>query len=111
MRISDWSSDVCSSDLTGRYATVEFVPHDGIADHAGHALDRGHVNELALSGSAPMQQRDRRRIRGGSAERGTGVTNVHAGRRFAFMTDQRAEPTERSAEHTSETPVTNEHLV
>src|SRR3546814_12840050 len=36
-----------------------------------------------------MQQRDRLRIRGGSAERGIGVTNVLAGRRFAFMTDQR----------------------
>src|SRR3546814_12813022 len=95
MRISDWSSDVCSSDLTGRYATVEFVPHDGIADHAGHALDRGHVNELALSGSAPMQQRDRRRIRGGSAESGIGVTNVHSGRRLALMTAQRAAPTWR----------------
>src|SRR3546814_15859006 len=78
--------------VTGWYATVEFVPHDGIAEHAGHALDRGHVNELALSGSAPIPERDRTPIRGGSAVRGTGVTTVHAGRPFTSINDHPSDP-------------------
>src|SRR3546814_9381249 len=43
MRISDWSSDVCSSDLLQRQKPVDEVDRagtDGAADRAGIALDR-----------------------------------------------------------------------
>src|SRR3546814_15889279 len=45
MRISDWSSDVCSSDLRG--ALDELGPLDGQAQHVGqilrHPVVRGHA--------------------------------------------------------------------
>src|SRR3546814_11295517 len=38
MRISDWSSDVCSSDLVG--AVVQQVAGEGVAQHVGRYLGR-----------------------------------------------------------------------
>src|SRR3546814_4551986 len=45
MRISDWSSDVCSSDLTGVGKGVGKVGADrrGFGDHHAAVLDRGHL--------------------------------------------------------------------
>src|SRR3546814_13607323 len=41
MRISDWSSDVCSSDLRGRYGLLESVsPRHRVAEHLGPRSDR-----------------------------------------------------------------------
>src|SRR3546814_11142999 len=41
MRISDWSSDVCSSDLLGRDAAVDLLaPRGGAADEI---VEKGHV--------------------------------------------------------------------
>src|SRR3546814_18952067 len=39
MRISDWSSDVCSSDLTGANASVIYVPPAFAADAILEAID------------------------------------------------------------------------
>src|SRR3546814_15475088 len=45
MRISDWSSDVCSSDLIFRAALVVLVEHDQLGE-----VD--HVDLLELAGGA-----------------------------------------------------------
>src|SRR3546814_1045234 len=45
MRISDWSSDVCSSDLRGRLEAVEFF--------SGHRIDR---LQIALEGAGPHRE-------------------------------------------------------
>src|SRR3546814_4334466 len=39
MRISDWSSDVCSSDLLVRTAVEAQLATDRIADQAAHAVE------------------------------------------------------------------------
>src|SRR3546814_15297006 len=62
MRISDWSSDVCSSDLT--LAVV--IPHGdpGIGDHRigirHHGLDVARHHDAAAFGGRPVQHRLRR---------------------------------------------------
>src|SRR3546814_10370643 len=44
MRISDWSSDVCSSDLQGADAIAAFLDHDGgIAGGADQGADTVEV--------------------------------------------------------------------
>src|SRR3546814_4172367 len=43
MRISDWSSDVCSSDLTGRLLAIgkRLLPHDTNAESIGMLAFKG----------------------------------------------------------------------
>src|SRR3546814_2280437 len=41
MRISDWSSDVCSSDLTGQRVVDHLENGFGEGPHAGHAFPLG----------------------------------------------------------------------
>src|SRR3546814_5415651 len=38
MRISDWSSDVCSSDLLENHPAVACVYYPGLASHPDHAI-------------------------------------------------------------------------
>src|SRR3546814_15393261 len=45
MRISDWSSDVCSSDLIGKPANLPPPAHHGIQYKAAHARKRGEDHE------------------------------------------------------------------
>src|SRR3546814_18343596 len=55
MRISDWSSDVCSSDLKA------FDPHSGVLRHQffhGHAGDAGLLDDYALLGQALLALKD-----------------------------------------------------
>src|SRR3546814_12627373 len=84
MRISDWSSDVCSSDLTilesltWRPPAVE-IPPDGIDDaieRAGQALEGGNLAAdaesavplfLALSKQAPDNPQDRKSVVSGKS--------------------------------------------
>src|SRR3546814_8942097 len=67
MRISDWSSDVCSSDLRERHATLARtaesgagkIVHDGIEIGVGHdnavVLGATHrLHALAVFGPAPI---------------------------------------------------------
>src|SRR3546814_1883994 len=82
MRISDWSSDVCSSDLAGRaaagdaraatvigghaFAQFEHDALGGLLADAGDADERGHVaglhqaRELVDAGARQHRQRDLR---------------------------------------------------
>src|SRR3546814_7658382 len=57
MRISDWSSDVCSSDLGTHLTPVEFL---GVVE-PGHALDPAHHRQLLANcfaqGAALMKGR------------------------------------------------------
>src|SRR3546814_16128245 len=46
MRISDWSSDVCSSDLIVH--VVEAVRHRAVAPGVGNTRDRGRVTDSRL---------------------------------------------------------------
>src|SRR3546814_4658435 len=46
VRISDWSSDVCSSDLYPELASLAVVPL-GISDHSDEARMRPHTREEA----------------------------------------------------------------
>src|SRR3546814_10073091 len=54
MRISDWSSDVCSSDLEGQYVALA-------AQEARLQAERESLGTLAFP-AAPEAQRDRREV-------------------------------------------------
>src|SRR3546814_9462685 len=104
MRISDWSSDVCSSDLGGAEFGV-FLRRDVDADHA---IDAG----LGAFGGEPFGAADRHRIgithqderRFGVAlaEGGGDRENVGGGRAFGEAAQVRGLDRGRSEEHTSE---------
>src|SRR3546814_19204494 len=65
MRISDWSSDVCSSDLPGddlvRIALVADVPDDLVARRVEHIVERGRQLDDAESRSQMPARRPHRR--------------------------------------------------
>src|SRR3546814_18164948 len=61
MRISDWSSDVCSSDLRNRYAAPTF---------STRAISRAMVRSSGMAGPAPPP----RRARQGSAASATAAS-------------------------------------
>src|SRR3546814_9735805 len=90
MRISDWSSDVCSSDLRvfawSEYRRTAYPGSPGAGRHRRRRLGAGAA--VPLPGHA----------RAGGAVAGGGAA-------------VRVAPARRSEEHTSETPVTNAHLV
>src|SRR3546814_13476947 len=46
MRISDWSSDVCSSDLAARSASSATTRKPGCAPRSMHARNAGAPNEI-----------------------------------------------------------------
>src|SRR3546814_20806555 len=78
MRISDWSSDVCSSDLAGHWQPVGFRRRGPAACHAEiglQAVDR-----------ADMHMRRTRRQAGGRGERGARKSVVH-GKSVAVRVD------------------------
>src|SRR3546814_2101169 len=61
MRISDWSSDVCSSDLhaaaaTGGTGDVVAVQEDGATIAVVDAVDDAQESRLAASGGAEQHQ-------------------------------------------------------
>src|SRR3546814_1910206 len=90
MRISDWSSDVCSSDLPGEAA------HDGIATaQAGGA---------ACSGRCPEIERDSRRdcIREGGGRCWCVAQDCATGAPQVSARARRGLGCRRSEEHTSE---------
>src|SRR3546814_944089 len=114
MRISDWSSDVCSSDLDAEHVPVLVERRTGVVETADVVAAQAGVHALAIpvhaGNAAPLRQavhleiRDRRRI---------GVTllleGVHArvGRLEAEVAEARVgqlvgHAEVRSEEHTSE---------
>src|SRR3546814_18779508 len=69
MRISDWSSDVCSSDLTRPKATreryldlhreaqaIQYPEIDAMEASQGFAIDRGWMSQLALHTQVVIKQ-------------------------------------------------------
>src|SRR3546814_5832078 len=53
MRISDWSSDVCSSDL--RDSDLPAAAAQGLLDRVEHAEVAGQVDDVPLLGQRPLQ--------------------------------------------------------
>src|SRR3546814_8735747 len=88
MRISDWSSDVCSSDLSPHDASIEPHPHPAISRAADRAIAEHRLVAFVEQVLDPAVKRE------ALADRQLGA---HA--------------RQRSEEHTSGTPVTNAHLV
>src|SRR3546814_5683686 len=73
MRISDWSSDVCSSDLDERLVAVPLVP--GFEVQRGEAADRGAIVAEMV---AARRQRDlRAEVRGRDLEAEVAVMLGH----------------------------------
>src|SRR3546814_2805441 len=117
MRISDWSSDVCSSDLIGRQHLA--APHDrarwpgdpehhgqwiGLAGNAGRGIDaHDHARRRIAVGRQviPAVLQDERRgcIVGGGLL-GTGSAGLEAHQADLALLGQRT----RSEEHTTELP-------
>src|SRR3546814_15322825 len=72
MRISDWSSDVCSSDL---HALL-----DQVAEHDEHdELERRHLVEFALAEQADQQEQDEEHLRGAKKDIHQGSTLMRSG--------------------------------
>src|SRR3546814_7536473 len=93
MRISDWSSDVCSSDLRDQRAAVD---RHGSARHPWAQADRQAEYERSRDGT-PMNAAEARARRVAAIGQ-AGVDLVIGG-------EQRPEPLrKRSEEHTSELP-------
>src|SRR3546814_4038981 len=88
MRISDWSSDVCSSDLAGKVSNTKIVVP--VKRTQPIERDRGRGAEVRREGDLP---RPRKRCRRGDAAR---LDRARAERIGAVAPDQRSE------EHTSE---------
>src|SRR3546814_3255097 len=101
MRISDWSSDVCSSDLAADRAAAAVEEHDA---HARRPCQRGqlHLGELqrparghqaAVLGAVGVAEHHRLPVAAGA--------QVGA---IDGVVEQRAHHRRRSEEHTSELP-------
>src|SRR3546814_7302377 len=54
MRISDWSSDVCSSDLTGRYGTTS-LPVFGLWSDGDFALAESQIRNSQRQVTGPWR--------------------------------------------------------
>src|SRR3546814_7170758 len=94
MRISDWSSDVCSSDLAGRAQRLVAAEqlHDLVDDDGDGQADQGDRQELVAAGEGQQFFE----IHGGRARAGRrpGIVAQPAGRTPVALV--------RSEEHTSE---------
>src|SRR3546814_4535509 len=104
MRISDWSSDVCSSDLHGAAADAACLPvatgglparfrRRAAVAATPHAARRPRCGGAAVRG-ALLRRRGRGRAAAGALR---GAAPVAAG-----LLHRRPQPIERSEEHTSE---------
>src|SRR3546814_8172637 len=62
MRISDWSSDVCSSDLDERHGAVQEAPHPTVT---GLLHERRDDEGGRCAGPLPQQRRDESPLGGG----------------------------------------------
>src|SRR3546814_1546004 len=83
MRISDWSSVVCSSDLDGAQAVDDHVDAAvEIGTHAVELVDEAHARHAVLVGLAP--HRLRLRLDTGNAVEQADRAVEHAQRTFDF---------------------------
>src|SRR3546814_10002150 len=96
MRISDWSSDVCSSDLDGHVSDEPF--------RQGTQRENGEVGQCGDHDRDDGQQPDE--LRTVRRQRATGVRELLLGRQRAGQRedehDRHEAAEERSEEHTSE---------
>src|SRR3546814_8440023 len=97
MRISDWSSDVCSSDL--RVALL--VDRQIAVEHADPAKLRHHDRHIRLGDGIHRRGQDRDVERDLAAEAGAGIGLARQHARFRRL-QQNVVEGERSEEHTSE---------
>src|SRR3546814_7725532 len=111
MRISDWSSDVCSSDLVGHRDQVgqERDLEGGVGQqHPGMPLEAGTgFEEDAVEVLDRVGERGQAEVEGAEADRDEVVDRLcdvalGRGRHAAPSTLSRPAPVERSEEHTSE---------
>src|SRR3546814_4864001 len=70
MRISDWSSDVCSSDLTFALGLGQVAVDDGIAGRLGERIATDHAEALAGRGVAGSVLSERGGREGGGGGNG-----------------------------------------
>src|SRR3546814_14496585 len=78
MRISDWSSDVCSSDLTG--GLVHFIPRKPTREIEGYGeVSYGRFNSVRTEGavSGPLSDAVRMRASVLYSRQGNYLTNVY----------------------------------
>src|SRR3546814_9476097 len=94
MRISDWSSDVCSSDLSGedQVTCIDSLDHGTNNDHRDHrsyaARCGNKASEHDRIAHQPLQHRRKKR--------------QHRKNQYAKKKSQQGSKKERSEEHTSE---------
>src|SRR3546814_7157138 len=98
MRISDWISDVCSSDLIEPARQMPFLGKACIFDHYGRGI-RWHTRRNQLAGH--VTRRRFAHVDGKRRARISQRTPVKI-QRFAFARMSRDELQSRSEEHTSE---------
>src|SRR3546814_3387237 len=71
MRISDWSSDVCSSDLSRAQSVMQYLGEHGVAADRMTAVGRGETQPIADNDSDEGRELNRRvelRITGAAAQ-------------------------------------------
>src|SRR3546814_9429298 len=69
MRISDWSSDVCSSDLRHRIGAAPVAQGEQVAEHGdrhGHLQDQ-HARHVAFQAKRPGDPEDRKSVVSGKS--------------------------------------------
>src|SRR3546814_3365575 len=100
MRISDWSSDVCSSDLgrAGRVCRLVMLAAVQFDDQAGGV--RGEVREIGADGNLAAEPGARQLFAEESPEAFLGVGCIAA--QFSRAGDRRVWGLTRSEEHKSE---------
>src|SRR3546814_1924058 len=106
MRISDWSSDVCSSDLAG----PDLRGRQGLADRHVETQLPGRRTHLPQLRGVPHQHRARR-AGGDTAHRAGHARQPLPGLGPAEVPVQLREGSEEIGRHTSELQVTNAHIV
>src|SRR3546814_16281369 len=92
MRISDWSSDVCSSDIAREYGERVLHTGSGTGNSGHYYVDRnGDCHRFVAPDRVPHHVR-------GYNPRSIGIELVNAGR-WPHWLDSRHQQTERAAPH------------
>src|SRR3546814_10312735 len=103
MRISDWSSDGCSSDLAGTMVEAVAPYRMGVAEPA-HREDRSRRDQRQAASAAEVgvEPRDAPRAGGPLDGKGRAVEMLFGPSLACDVADDHGTPVPRSEEHTSE---------